>query len=266
MKILKIIASVVFTLSLVVYLSIPWGFMERSFFKTAWSQKSLFNYCKYEIPVGYKLSLYAEGAPGYSQERGIVMLENENTKQFILLTKARGFSELSLDHVYVGDKKIPNPIRHEIEEISPIFKVINYLPFWHFLRQDDISKAPDNLMLKGMAVDSKENYTTDTAKVLYLRGSFQRLGFFKEMPFPWGFVNPAYSFNEPLSGAVAILQNKNSKESIIIISGVPTNQTFDELVFKNFVSSVSFVKKVIIPPRLQNNKRQKLDTKYNFSR
>lgn len=263
MKKIKIALLVIAGFGLLVYLFFPWNLAERGFWQPAWWEKSLYNFCKYTTPENYKVISYAEGAPKQREDQYLITLKEQDTGQSIILSRLRGFHFVNFNQIKVDDKSFGESIRFEREHFSEDFKVITRLPVWHFLRQDDMSKIPANLLLQGITVEKKEVYSTDKAEVYYLKGSFRKIGFFKKMPFPWGFATPVFDFTAPSKGALAIMNSKKGEETIIAISSVPANKEFNEKTFKQFISSVTYDKDVYRPALLEGA-QEAPKVKYNF--
>ncbi len=265
MKLIKAVVLIIACLGLVVYLFFPWDLAKRGFWEPAWWQKSIFNFCKYQVPSNYEVISYSEGAPNHKDDNYLILIKDRNTGQIIILSRLRGFHYVPFDQVQINSKHFGESIRFEREHILDNFKVITYLPVWHFLRQDDMAKLPSNVLIKGVAVEEKEEYPTDKANVFYLKGTFTKIGFFKKMPFPWGFATPVFDFLTPQKGALAILNNKEATETIVVVSTVPSHKTFDEETFKQFIQSISFDKEVYKAAFLEGVRSEEIKTKTKIS-
>jgi len=264
MKKLKTTLLIFASLGIIIYLYFPWNLAERGYWMPAWWEKSLFNFCKYSAPDGYKVISYSEGAPSHPDDKYLIILQDQKTGQLISISRLRGFYYVPTDQIKVDGKSFSDAFRFEREHILDNFNVITYLPVWHFLRQDNLEKIPNNLLLRGITVEKKEEYSTDRASIYYLKGSFQRIGFFKKMPFSWGFATPVFDFMNPSKGALAILNNKDSKETIIVVSSVPSYKDFDEGSLKRFLSSVNFDKEIYKPALLQGIQSNNVKTKIKY--
>ena len=263
MKKMKIVLLIVAFLGVLVYLYFPWNLTTEGFWVPGWWQKSLFNFCKYTAPEGYKVIAYSEGAPGYGDDKYLIIFQDQNTGQLISVSRLRGFHFVPLNQVEIGNKDFGQPMRITREHILDNFKVLTYLPVWHFLRQDNQGKLPQNLLLEGFSVKRKNEFSTDNANVLYLNGSFQKIGFFKRMPFPQAFATPVFDFLSSQKGSLAILNNKKSNETIIVVSSIASYQNFDEESVKKFIFSLSFDKEFYKPALLEGIDEPK--TKMNLS-
>jgi len=251
MKILKVILIILAILGLLYYLIFPHGLMDRGFWKPGWWEKSLFNFCKYETPQDFKVVSYSEGAPKHRDDQYLIILENQKTGQKIILSRVRGFHFIPFNEIELNNQDFGDPFRFDTEKILDDFKVKTHLPPVDLLRQDDQDKLPKNLILKGMVIDSKNQFFTQYAEVNYLKGSFNKIGFFKKMPFLSAFASTVFDFTSGQNGALAILNNKNSDETIIAISSMPSHKAFDEDVFKKFLATISFEKEVYKPALLE---------------
>ena len=239
--------------------------MEGGYWTPAWWEKSLFNFCKYQIPADYKVVLYTEGAPNMRDDKNLIVFKEENNNQLIVLSKLRGFYHIPFNQISLNERNFNRSHRWQGSDSIENFKIVTHLPVWHFLRQDNLKKIPENLILKGMTVEEKSEYTTEAAKVLYLKGTFTKIGFFKKMPIPWGFATPVFDFLTKQKGAIAILNKEEGEETIIVVSAVPVYKTFDEETFKTFIESITFDKEVYEPYWPKGLKQEpKTKVKYSF--
>jgi hypothetical protein len=262
---LKIVLIVIFCGALLFYLIFPEGLTTRGYWTPAWWQKSLFNFCTYEVPDNYEVVLYAEGAPNHREDNYVIILKEQKTGQLIILSRLKGFHHIPFDSIRTINREFRRSLSLERNHVLGEFKIITHMPIWHFLRQDDQEKLPSNLILRGMNVKRKNTYETSSAHVYYLNGTFQKIGFFKKMPLPWGFATPVFEFVRPSHGALAILNNKDAEETIIVASAVPTYRKFNEDVLKTFIDSISFEKNIYKPALLEGLKEEpKPKVKFGF--
>ncbi len=236
----------------------------RSYWKPAWWEKSLFNFCKYAVPENFKVVSYSEGDPDHKDEKYLIILKNQNTGQLIVLARVRGFHYIPFSQIEISNGSAKEPLHYDTNQILSELAVKQYLPVLHFLRQDDLKKIPENLSLRGITVQDKKEYATEKANVYYLNGSFQKIGFFKKMPFPYGFTTPVFDFLTPQKGALAILNNKDGRETIIAISSISSYKDFDEVTFRKFVSSITFDRDVFKPYWPEGVAEPKPKVKYSF--
>ncbi len=247
------------------YLFIPRQYLEGGYWTPAWWEKSLFNFCKYEIPDGYKVILYAEGAPNMRDDKNLIVFQGQKKEQLLILSRLRGFHYIPFERITLDRRDFNKSIRWQGSDVIGHFKIVTHLPVWHFLRQDNLEKIPENLILRGITIEKKEEYQTEAADVLYLKGTFTKIGFFKKMPFPWGFATPVFDFLTQQKGAIAILNDKEKEETIIIVSSVPAHKTFDEETFKTFISTITFDKQVYEPALLKGLEQEpKPNVRYSF--
>ncbi len=244
MKFIKIILIILLVVGAYIYMIFPRMDAEVDYWETAWWQKSLFDFCKYQIPENYKPTTYLEA---HGKDKNLAVFKNEEAKNLIVLARLRGFHYIPFEKIEIGKKDFNQPLSIVKLNVTNDFKLQVYRHLLPFLENDSLNNLPDNLVLKGFVVEKNEKYSTDNANVYYLVGTFQKIGFFKKMPFPWGFANPIFDFLTPSSGALAILNNKNSNETLIAVSQVPNGSIFSEDIFKKFIASVSFDKEPFAP-------------------
>ena len=262
MKAIKIILIILATLGLFVYVYFPRIDADADYWETAWWQKSLFNFCKYALPDGYTALTYLES---HGKDKNLIVFKNHNTNQQIVLSQLRGFRHAPFNVIEIGNSEFKDSARTGRLHLLDDFKIVVYMPILDFLKQKDLSKIPDNLILKGLTVENKEQYDTPKAHVFYVKGAFTKIGFFKKMPFPWSFATPVFDFLWPQKGALAILNNKDANETIIVTSAVPISKEFDEKTFKTFIESISFDKEVYKPALLEGiTQEPKPKVKYSF--
>lgn len=266
MKLLKALLIVLVIVGVAAYLFWPWGVIDRAYSLPAWWQKSLFSFCKYDIPSNFKVVAYKEGAGPHKGEKYLICLANQDTSQLIVLSKLRGFEKVGFLNLNVEpNSKVGTTFRFDSQKILPEFEILTQLPIFHFLLEDRLDMIPDNLTLKGISVEKEEKFETKVANVFYIKGSFQKIGLFKKMPFPQGFATPVLDFLTLQKGAVAILNNKDAEETIIVVSSAPTDKSFDEATFKKFISYITFDKEIYKPALLEGVKElPKPKVKYGF--
>lgn len=249
MKLVKVISVALLLIGAYIYMIFPRIDAEVDYWETAWWQKSIYDFCKYQIPENYKAVTYVEA---HGKDKNLVVLRNEDARNLIIVARLRGFHYVPLEKIEIGGKNFSQPLSIAQSKVTNEFNIIVYRHLLYFLEQGDLNKIPDNLALKGLVVEKSEKYSTQNANVYYISGTFQKIGFFKKMPFPWGFANPIFDFLIPSKGALAILNSKNSNETLMIVSQVPNAGIFNEDIFKKFIASVSFDKEPFVPYRPGN--------------
>ncbi len=248
MKKIKIIGILLFLLLLVVYMYFPrLSSDDVQYWSPGWWQKSLFNVCKYKIPDNYEAIKYLEGRPGNPNDKYVVILKNKATNQYLVIARLRGFYYIDPREIAVGDVDFKQTNRFVRANVLPNFNIVIYQAFFPFLEQSNSAKLPDDLMLKGITVAEKEAYETSKTKVLYIKGDFTKLGFFKKMTFPWHFATPVFDFFVPQRGAIAIINNKEKNEAVVVVSAIAADKIYDENSIKDLIASLTFDKEPFVP-------------------
>lgn len=262
MRKIKISIIAIALIGLAIYLIYPWSVASQAFWKPGWWEKSLFNFSKYSVPEGFKVVSYSEGAPGQRDEKYLIILENEQTGQLISFARLKGFSSVPFKQIEIDGREISEPFRFNKQRVADKINIFTYLPFWPFLEKKE--DLPNNLLIRGFQAKNRNEYSTDNAYVFYAGGSFRKIGFFKRMPFPFGFATTVFDFSSQQKGSIVILNNKKNDESIIVIASIPSQNKFDEEAVKKFVLSVSFDKEVYKPALLEGVNEPKPSTNLSF--
>jgi len=218
----------------------------------------LFNFCKYEMPNDYKVEAYAQG---HNRDKYLIVFRSVTNSQLITLSRVRGFHFIPIENIRHGEDTFGRSLIRENVEVLPDFHVNSNVPTLNFLRVEDQSKIPNELVLKGMKIQDSRRYSLRDSEVLYLSGSFKEIGFFKESHFPWQYLAPIYDFQHKSEGAIAILTNDKLKETIFVVGHPKLGNDFDEETFKKFVDSISFEKDIYEPPPVPGSKSK---TKVSF--
>lgn len=263
MKILKLFGIFLLLLIVIIYMYFPRFNADLTYTSPFWWEKSLFNFCKYQTPEGYKPIDYFEGSHDETSDKNIIFFKNSASGQYLIVSRLRGFHFVPLAGVTFGDLKFKEPLRFARASFFPDFDLVVHQPYIPFLQESNLEKLPKNLLLKGVTVRENKQYATPTANVLYLESEFTKIGFFKKMPFPRGFAAPVFDFKKPQNGIIAIVDNKEKEETLIVVSAISVDKNLDVDGVKSFINSLTFDKDIYKPALLSG--KPKITKKYKYS-
>lgn len=238
--------SAVILVPILIYLFIPIPYKYSGLTVHGWQLNGRFDFCKYELPESYKFATfrYGESHPGR-----LIVYQKPEPNQVVILTKFREFLKVPVDYISISNKRAN--VFHKTLELtyrSERFDLEIPYPFPPFLRIDDIKRIPKELEIRGIENPSVSNFETPIADVFYIQGDFSSIGFYKRKHGIWKYVTPVLKFHEASKGAIAVLTDKNTGETIFAITAVPMSQTFDESEFKQFIQSITFEKEPFQDP------------------
>jgi hypothetical protein len=176
-----------------------------------------------------------------SAERGenrLAAYVNEETHQKLLISILREHSNDDLGKIKVLDRiKVENGLRQTAYENRwiPSFSLTYLVPL--LLRKDDLSGMGSEAIIKGIHVKAQERFETAFAEVFYVKGTFSRIGLFKEPNGRWNHPAPVFDFKVLHEGAIALIKSKGSGKVVIAVS-VNGLEQFQEKEFREFIESV----------------------------
>ena len=199
-------------------------------------------YEKDGINVEYQYSL--DLLPPDSTNK-LIYAENDNTKEMLIVSQQRQHMGVDLKEVNTEVGKIGRSFTVGMPEISYCFSVHHHIPLFHY---DDMRGSGDDLIIKGIDVERKEQYETPYAQILYYYGRFKTegltekytVGFLKSHK-KWGiFSSPfqVFAYRYPQQGAIAIVKSKVTGKTLIIACSAPEYGVFREQVFKEFLGTI----------------------------
>lgn len=168
-----------------------------------------------------------------------MLFKEKNSGQLLALTMLREYLNADLNQIRFEPEEPKQPLwgaeRHPVA--GNFFALWYYLPF---LWRDDIKNAGNDVTIKGIKVDpdSRENFSTEKTNVLYARGEFDKLGFYKKSTNWRPYVTPVLDFMGSRKGAIAIIKDKKTGKTIFAVGCNYLNQPFNEEEFKNIVKSL----------------------------
>ena len=175
----------------------------------------------------------------------LVYAENDSTKEMLIISQQRQHMAVDLEEVTTEVGKIGRSFTVAMPEIGYCFSVHQHIPLFHY---DDMKGSGNDLIIKGMDVERKEEYETPYARILYFYGRFQTkgltekytVGFLKSHK-KWGIFScpfQVFAYRFPQQGAIAIVKSKATGKSLIIACSAPEYGVFREKVFKEFLGTI----------------------------
>ena len=206
-------------------------------------QEYKFAFCKYTLPEYYSLKAFRDGGTQVvlfdkKNNKNILVYQRDDTGQFLILTQLREFPHVDLSKVTTQESdKFSYTLRRETRELTPGLNVIYLVPR---IRREDIEKG-DKLVLRPITVTDQKRFDTEVAEVLYFKGEFERVGFWKPSSnLIQRYAVPIFDFKQDMKGGVAIINEKKTGRTIFAIGAIRFYNSFNEEEFLNTVKSITF--------------------------
>lgn len=224
------------------------GFVKFAFFptpyqKARWWQDagfrrfSKFDFATYEIPKHYEPITFRRD--DYSRQRLLLFKEKEGY-ELITLVMFKGFPEVDFDKVTVNAAEPKRPFfraeRYYLYE-GDFFAIWHYFPFGF---RDDFENSGKDVEIRGLKLESREAFETAGTRVLYLKGEFMKLGFYKKSGNWRPFMNPVLDYMGERKGALAIINDKETGKTIFAVGCNYPKAGFNEAEFRRLVESLTF--------------------------
>lgn len=208
-------------------------FYPYNFYRSAVdTEQVLHSFGKFSVAEGYQLRVAATGKEG---ENRLAVYVKESTNQKLFISILREHLHCDLRGVKVLDKiKVEETFRQSVYESRKIysFQFVYLLPL--LLRKDDLPGIGDEAIIKGINVKVEERFDTLFAEVFYVKGTFTRIGLFKEPKGRWPYATPVFDFGALHEGALALIKSKKSGRVIVAVS-VNSLDRFREKEFREFI-------------------------------
>ena len=195
-----------------------------------------FDFANYAISDDYQIVTVRQGL---NDKKRLILLRNEKTGQLLTLVKFREHAKADLAKIEADARLNKTPFWKAIRTEVPGsgFAIWSYLPFgW----RDDIENAGRDVTIRGLQADSKENFETAKTNVLYLKGGFEKLGFYKKSGDWRPYVAPVLDFMAPGNGAIAAINDKKTGKTIFAVGYQQAGREFNEPEFQKIVESLDF--------------------------
>ena len=190
---------------------------------------------KFSLGEAYQFRAAAAGQQGENRLAGYV---NEETNQKLFIAALREHLNDDLGKIKVLDQtKVERGWRRSTYENRRIssFRLTYLVPL--LLRKDDLARAGEEAILKGIRVKAQERFETPFAEVFYIKGVFSQIGLFKEPNGRWHQPAPVFDFTTLHDGAIAFIKAKGSGKVVIAVS-VNNLEQFNEKEFREFIESM----------------------------
>jgi hypothetical protein len=174
-----------------------------------------FSFCKYTLGNEYKLLGYSKGT-GHEYEKELLVYTSATSGQRLILLKLREHPKVDLNEIRVTSGRIRKTLNYSHTEWQEEGIQVQFLEPVFMLT--DFTQADDDLILKGEQLEiMPEIIETEKTKILYVRGKFSQLGFYKHPKWlVWRYPIPVINFYTPQTGAIAVIKNKQTEKEIII--------------------------------------------------
>lgn len=181
------------------------------------------NLCEHELPEGFRGRVSMDGSKPAGFERyGVQVFTHSNsTEQMISLIKWSYHLKVDPDDVRIEEKErkrtwfltgqeIDNYYEttfHQTDVKELFFTIYYYIPFFYARH---VPKENRSLILRGMKLKGEKYLETEKTRIWVWYGDFQKLAFDKRQDQKFlHYIIEMIHFNEPKSGAVALIQNKD---------------------------------------------------------
>jgi hypothetical protein len=152
----------------------------------------------------------------------------------------KGLPEVDFDQVTTNVTEPKRPFwRAEKYKLykGDFFAIWHYFPFGF---RDDYENSGKDVEIRGIKLESKENFETPQTHVMYLRGEFMKLGFYKKSDNWRPFMTPVLDYMGDRKGAIAIINDKETRKTIFAIGCNYIKPAFNEAEFRQLVESLTF--------------------------
>lgn len=238
-KIIFILLGIVTFVGVIKYHFFPAEYPYGGFWQPMWWWKCKYDFCKYDVPNEYKFLEYADAKLDKDYDKRMIIYRDTVSGQILTITRLREYLDINLDLIELSKERIVKTNRTETNKSAHGFNVVYLLPFF---RNDDVQKTQD-LTLRGINLMNKEDFETDKTRVKYFSGTFKKIGFYKKNTnILFRYPTPVFDFLEERRGALAIVKDKATKETLIVTGWNRIDKEFDEEEFKGIVKSLTFDK------------------------
>jgi hypothetical protein len=197
-----------------------------------------YQFAHYNIPSDYEMMAYRESL--YDNKK-FVLFKNKKTTQLFAIFILREIPKIEFNNVEFEDKKIIRTVsRYYMMDIKreENFKLKYLVPF---LINEDISDDVKGLAIRDINVTMKKPYETDDTRILTAEGNFKNLGFYRKSNSAFvKYTVPVFSFENPMNGSVAIINDKATGDTIFAFGCSESYRDYDKEEFNNIVKSITF--------------------------
>lgn len=220
----------------------------RGFALLTYEKKARFDLCHYNIPEGFSLIKYM--GSGKTKNYGLLILENDTTKQNILLVQIPELTKIDLNLIETNDKPLKKTKSYSMQPINDTFKVCFYMP--RIFTRRFINDG--SLILRGIDVTNKEAIENERTISTVWKGKFKELALDKENKSIFRNISTVFCFNGEKTGAVAVVNDKSTGNSLIVITDIAEKKELNFKPFKEFIESIDFDTVVFDPYRVLKEK------------
>lgn len=197
----------------------------------------IYQFAKYELPSKYEFYAYRHSNTGRNK---LVFFVNLETRQYFIIFILREIEKLKFEDVIFsresvkrGRKAVYHPdiadTHIHLETLVPAF-----------LPNEDMSGRA-NVTIRDFDVHNNETLTTDDTDILVTRGIFDSLAFDRKKTH-WlkSYTVPVLASNQRFDGALALINNKKTGDTIFAVGSVFEGKPFNYDEFLNIIKSIRF--------------------------
>lgn len=215
----------------------PTGYRDTDWMEPFDRHLRKFDFANYELPDEYEMVTYRWSH--MTEYNKLLLFKHKASGQLLTLVMFREHPQINFNQIKIEDRRVNRAFWRT--EINPVrgnfFAIETLLPFgW----RDDIENAGKDVTIKGIKIDSssRDSFSTEKTDVLYIRGEFEKLGFYKRSDNWRPYVTPVLDFVGPRKGAIAIINDKKTGKTLFAIGCNYVNAEFNEEEFRKIIESL----------------------------
>lgn len=196
-------------------------------------------FSKYTLPDNYKFVSYMDAM---EDRKKFVAFKNKDTGQQIFIFILNELPKVKLSDLEISPKKIGRGYETYMQTIrgDTNFSLKYQIPF--FIKKQMPEEYP-NVQVRGLESSSREHFETDTTDVDVYKGRFTDLAFCRLSTSRfYKYPVPIFHAAQEMGGALAVINNKITHETIFAFGCNSFYKSFDEKEFIGIVKTITFDK------------------------
>ena len=226
----------------------------RGFSLLTYEKKAKFDLCRYAIPNGFEFKKYF-GGNKKQKKYGMLFLKNPKTQQIILLLRIPECLSINLKDIKTTDTPLKRTTSYSLQPLSDDFNVYFYMP--RIFTTEFITDG--SLILRGIDIMDKDTIENERTISAIRQGRFKDLALDKENESIFRNIPTVFSFNGEKTGAVAVVNDKKTGNSLIAITAIAEGKEINMVAFKEFIDSIDFETIIFDPYRVLKEKGMKYE-------
>lgn len=228
--------------SLIFVIAIGFFYFVKPYRKGIWSQPldgnmRIHQFAKYDTLSAYEYQDYRHSRTNRNK---IAFLENKKTHQYFTIFILREIEKVNFENIEFSTEPAKQTQKAHIYELyhELPFHLETYLPL--FVPNEDFC-GEAHLTIRSFDLKKKDTLSTLRTDILLAEGEFDSLGFYRKQTH-WlkPYTVPVIVSDNKFEGAIAIINNKATGDTIFAVGSVLKGQPFNLEEFKEIVKSIHF--------------------------